>query len=70
MVGALVIIVLVGPIVDVLLAGTAAVVLAVLMYIAFVVLVTALEDVRNETRICSCGAPAAETGEQLKMLGT
>lgn len=53
MVDAVVIIVLVGPIVDVLLAGTAAVVLAVLMYIAFVVLVTALEDVRNETRICS-----------------
>ena len=53
MVGAVVIIVLVGPTVDVLPAGMAAVVLAVLMYIASVVLVTALEDVRNETRICS-----------------
>jgi hypothetical protein len=51
----------------VLLAGAADVVAAVSKYIPFVVLVTADEVVKNETRTWSSGAPAAETGEQLTM---
>jgi hypothetical protein len=52
------------------LAGTADLVAAELKYIALVVLVTADEVVKNETRTWSRGAPAAETGEQLIILGT